>query len=398
MSHHYSHYPSRSKIPPEHLAKIDELRQAFGEELLKKAWFFNDDFSLLRWLYGYDFNIPSILPNFKYAVCVLNAVKLDEHSEACDNNGNINDYVANLKPWTEYFPGGIMSFDKDGNVVYVMSCQKVHPRSLVKCAPISDLFKVFMIEVGLAYLQIRRNEEKLDTKLGLKMIVDMTGFHKDLLYPPTLKVFINLLKLMQDVFCDFARNLFVINAPFIMPSIYGLVKPVLSKQTQDKITFLSSDFQKVLCENIGEENVFVKYGGTLVPSGDKDTGNIRMGGHAPESLWYEPQQNPYHINESNLTKLSISARHKKEVKLTVDLPNSILNWFFVANNDIDFYIQKNGTDVWPKFRLPTDWVPEWGSMDCESPGEYSLIFDNSYGTFFSKEIKYFVYVNDKPSL
>uniref|UniRef100_A0A914YNV7 CRAL-TRIO domain-containing protein n=1 Tax=Panagrolaimus superbus TaxID=310955 RepID=A0A914YNV7_9BILA len=179
-----------------------------------------------------------------------------------------------------------MSFDKDGNVVYVMSCQKVHPRSLVKCAPISDLFKVFMIEVGLAYLQIRRNEEKLDTKLGLKMIVDMAGFHKDLLYPPTLKVFINLLKLMQDVFCDFARNLFVINAPFMMPSIYGMVKPVLSKQTQDKITFLSSDFHKVLCENIGEENVFVKYGGTLIPSGDKDTGDLRMGGHAPESLWY----------------------------------------------------------------------------------------------------------------
>lgn len=145
----------------------------------------------------------------------------------------------------------------------------------------SDYCRIFKF----IFVIFRRNEEKLDTKLGLKMIVDMTGFHKDLLYPPTLKVFINLLKLMQDVFCDFARNLFVINAPFIMPSIYGLVKPVLSKQTQDKITFLSSDFQKVLCENIGEENVFVKYGGTLVPSGDKDTGNIRMGGHAPESLW-----------------------------------------------------------------------------------------------------------------
>uniref|UniRef100_A0A914PQA9 CRAL-TRIO domain-containing protein n=1 Tax=Panagrolaimus davidi TaxID=227884 RepID=A0A914PQA9_9BILA len=392
----FSHYPTRSQIPAEHLSKINELREALGTELIEKAWFFNDDFSMLRWLYGYDFNIPSIVPNFKQAVCVLNAVNLVEHSKACDEEGDINLYIKNLKPWTEYFPGGIMCFDREGNVVYVMSCQKVHPRSLVKCAPISDLFKVFMIEVGLAYLQIRKNEEKFDTKLGLKMIVDMAGFHKDLLYPPTLKVFINLLKLMQDVFCDFARNLFVINAPFIMPSIYSMVKPVLSKQTQEKITFLSSDFSKVLCENIGAENVFVKYGGILVPSGEnKETGNLRMGGIAPDSMMYQSEENPFHPKESSLTKLSVSARHKKEVKISVNSPNSKLNWFFIANNDIDFYIQKDGKDVWPKFRLPTEWVPEWGSMICEDPGEYSFLFDNSYGTLFSKEVKYYIYVSNE---
>ena len=53
----FSHYPNKSEIPPEHRAQIDELREALGDELIKKAWFFDDDFSLLRWLYGYDFKI-----------------------------------------------------------------------------------------------------------------------------------------------------------------------------------------------------------------------------------------------------------------------------------------------------------------------------------------------------
>lgn len=52
-----SHYINESEIPSDHRTQIDKLRKALGPELLEEAWFFNDDFSLLRWLYGWDFKI-----------------------------------------------------------------------------------------------------------------------------------------------------------------------------------------------------------------------------------------------------------------------------------------------------------------------------------------------------
>lgn len=52
-----SHYINESEIPSDHRTQIEKLRNALGSELLEEAWFFNDDFSLLRWLYGWDFKI-----------------------------------------------------------------------------------------------------------------------------------------------------------------------------------------------------------------------------------------------------------------------------------------------------------------------------------------------------
>lgn len=63
-----------------------------------------------------------------------------------------------------------MSFDKDGNAVFVQCISKVHPRSLVKCDRVSELFKLIMIEAGLTYLMLRfekfQTNEKKNTDIN----------------------------------------------------------------------------------------------------------------------------------------------------------------------------------------------------------------------------------------
>ncbi len=44
--------------------------------------------------------------------------------------------------------------------------------------------------------------------------------------------------------------------------------------------------------------------------------------------------------------------------------------------------------VWPKFRLSTEFVPEWGELKCKKLGEYKLIFDNTHSMLKSKQVKY----------
>lgn len=40
-----------------HKGKIEELKDALGQECLDDSPMFNDDFSLLRWLMGWDYKI-----------------------------------------------------------------------------------------------------------------------------------------------------------------------------------------------------------------------------------------------------------------------------------------------------------------------------------------------------
>ena len=220
----------------------------------------------------------------------------------------------------------------------------------------------------------------------------MEGFSMDLLYTPTLKIYLNLIKLMQDCFPDFVKAIYVINAPMMMSTVYNLVKPAIAKQTQEKIKFLGKDWKKVICDEIGPENVYQRWGGTKVASNGKETGYLRMGGTAPDELKYDAKKNPHHVDDKKLTKLNVPARNKKEVKLSVEKSGAKLHWFFVANNDIDFTILKDGIEVWPKYRLSTEFVPEYGHLVCESIGEYVFIFDNSYGTFFGKEVKFHAHI------
>ncbi|KAE9550578.1 hypothetical protein FO519_006205 [Halicephalobus sp. NKZ332] len=379
--HENSHYVGQEDITQEEHAKIAELRKAIGPEILKMVPFFDNDFGLLRWLYGWDFKIPAT---------ALHALKVAERE--VDNEEDFGKAILGMTPCAEYFPGGFMGLDREGNAIGLQMICKTNPKTLVRCDRVSELFKMILVECSLIYFIIRKKEEETGKKLGSKIIIDMEGFNMDLLYPATLKIYLNLIKLMQDCFPDFVKAIYVVNSPMMMSTVYNLVKPALAKQTQEKIRILGKEWKKIVCDDLGPENIYERWGGTKVPSNGKETGFLRMGGTAPEELRYSTEKNPHHIDEKNLTKISVSAKNKKEVKLNVEKSGAKLHWFFVASNDIDFSIQKDGTEVWPKFRLSTEFVPEFGHVECETPGEYVLIFDNSYGTFFSKDVKFHAHI------
>lgn len=63
-----------------------------------------------------------------------------------------------------------MSFDKDGNAVFLQCISKVHPRSLVKCDRVSELFKLMLVEAGLTYLMLRLERWKKEKKKTQKSL------------------------------------------------------------------------------------------------------------------------------------------------------------------------------------------------------------------------------------
>ena len=105
--------------------------------------------------------------------------------------------------------------------------------------------------------------------------------------------------------------------------------------------------------------------------------------------------------EQNLNKINVPARNKTEVfhfessiQISVQVrvqceAGTELNWLWKVNSgDLDFSVEKDGVEVFPKFRLSTEFTPEISKMTVRHSGEYVLVFDNSHGTVWSKDVKY----------
>uniref|UniRef100_A0A914VIE6 CRAL-TRIO domain-containing protein n=1 Tax=Plectus sambesii TaxID=2011161 RepID=A0A914VIE6_9BILA len=368
---------------------IEELRSRLSDEL-KEVPSYSDDYSLLRWLIGWDYNIEAIVPKLKYLLTTLSALKL--HEADFSSIDKVNHYVTDISKAARYCPGGIAGYDKEGNVVMVQPMGRSDPKTLLSTCRLSEMLKIGISESEGVMSLIRANEERLNQKLGTVIICDLEGFSLDLLWMPGMKFYMLLLQTLQAMYPDIIKKIYVIRAPQAIHTAYNMVYHVLSKENRDKVEFLSANWQEKLQEVISPDQLFEYWGGTHQAA--TPFGNIRMGGKVPTELRYDANLSPLDCTSEQLSTLSVPARFSKTVVVKVDLSGSRLQWFFrVSSGDVNFSIvHSSGKVMQPVFLLNTEFVPEWGEVTCELPGEYTLTFDNSHGKLWSKEIKYRVQV------
>nr|CDJ88378.1 Cellular retinaldehyde-binding triple function domain containing protein [Haemonchus contortus] len=376
------HYPAADEVTAYQKQKIAELRQKAAKHLAKYPDY-DTDFSLLRWLMGWDYDVDLILPKLQYSLDVLTCLRLDELK--VENVSEINAKIRSMSSVAEYFPGGLMCQDDEGNVVYMQALSLTHPKTLIRSGAVSELYRLSIVEAELAFKLVRKAEAATKRKLGAKIIIDLDNFSMDVLYPQAVSIYLNLLTLLQALFPDFGRRIYVINSPMMIKTVYAMVQPVLSKQTKEKVTFLGNDWKEVLIRELGEHNIYRHWGGSK--ASELPTGDVRMGGKVPEKLQYKAEDN-VDDDKKGFTKLTVAARSKSEVQIHGE-KGKTLRWLMrVTGGDVDFGIKKNNEMVFPTFRITTEFHPEFGSMECKENGDYTLTFDNSHGKIWSKEISY----------
>ncbi|CAI5454629.1 unnamed protein product [Caenorhabditis angaria] len=375
-----NHYLHISELTSYQKDKIEELRSK-SADILSLYPEYDTDFSLLRWLMGWDYKIDTIIPKLRYAIEILTNLGLHKmKAQSCEE---INKMIKSKSTVAEYFPGGLMGQSRRGDVIYMQAMAMAHPKTLIKSGTTSELYQLCVVETEMSFKLVREAEKNTGNKLGVIICMDLEGFSMDLLYTPTLKVYMNLLTMLQNIFPDFARKIYILNCPLMMSTVYQMISPVLSEQTREKVKFLDKDWKKHLIEDVGEENLYPKWGGTK-KLGEKDTGDIRMGGKVPEKLWYADN----HRLEGERTKVSVGARSKTEIKVYGEAGKKFYWLWRVSSGDLDFSIEKDGRVVWPVFRCMTEFYPEVGHFECEESGDYVFVFDNSHGKLFGKDVKY----------
>jgi hypothetical protein len=63
----------------------------------------------------------------------------------------INEFSRTLTSAADYFPGGIMGYDREGNVVALQAMGQSHPKQLSKCGRVSDVYRLCVVETALIY-------------------------------------------------------------------------------------------------------------------------------------------------------------------------------------------------------------------------------------------------------
>jgi len=307
----------------------------------------------------------------------------------------INDFVLQFSPAGEYFPGGLMGHDREGNVISVQPIARSMPKLQMRCESNSRLMQIAIaISEGL-HRVVRAEERKRGRRLGLRVICDLEGLNLDLLYKPSITLGLQAVALLQYIFPDrMIRSVYVINAPATIRYFYALIQKVISKHTKEITEFLTGDWRRRLCDEFGHENTFAHWGGTKMAPNQLSTGWIRTGGRPPESLLYDPETSIHEVPEYELSSLCVPARGHRIVQVNVDEVPCMLKWFWrVEKGDVDFGIRRDedGKELWPKFRLSTEFVPEYGSLECRRTGMYSFWFDNGHSRLSSKTIIYKIY-------
>uniref|UniRef100_A0A915CQI0 Uncharacterized protein n=1 Tax=Ditylenchus dipsaci TaxID=166011 RepID=A0A915CQI0_9BILA len=113
--------------------KIKELRERLGDQLLERTPIFNDNFSLLRWLIGWNYKIEEIIPRFEKTSSALRCLNV--------SNLIIED-VDELN-----------AFVKKDHSLQVLG--RSMPKTLAKCGRVSDVYRLTIIETALIYQLVR---------------------------------------------------------------------------------------------------------------------------------------------------------------------------------------------------------------------------------------------------
>lgn len=359
--------------------EVKALRQRM-RPFLDKYPQYDTDYSLVRWLRGYNYDIEAAAQKMEWslnAMGVVGAFKQDFSTVE-----KIHEAVRAITPVAEYFPGGMLGSDKNGNIINMHNIGKARPRSLLSSGRVSEFLRAAIFDCEGCQHLLRAEEAKRGRKLGVIMVVDFSGFSYDVVFHiPATKIYINMLKLVQTLFPDTAAKLYLVNTPIAISFLVRMVKMALATETVDRFEMLGSDWKEVLIERHGAECLPKSCGGT------KSDDILRRGGEVPESI--RPLIKTMYIPPEELSKLTIPARSEISIPFEVTKKETVLSWYFTCSSgDIDFRIVHNNLEVWPCFRISTEFSPEFGEIVCKEIGKYEVQFSNKHAVIWSKQIRF----------
>ncbi|CAL1270056.1 unnamed protein product [Larinioides sclopetarius] len=292
-----------------------------------------------------------------------------------------------------------IGYDKEGSPVRFLDFGKVDLKGVLKSCKMNAVVKsvVWMFEEDV--VEMKKQSEKLEKNIQQWIyILDFDNFSfAKATHKPTAEVLIQLFMTYEANYPERLKAAYIINASVYFTILFSFIKPLLSGNTIQKIKIYGKDgYKEDLLKAIDADVLPAFLGGTKT---DPD-GNPRCLSTIKEALLvpkkYYMTKNPHHLKgQPEARKLIVSRRSKIPIELNVAEAGSFIEWEFeTENKDIGFALLYKesanniscGAELIPKQRIDTNFQTESGMFQCEKPGVYILMFDNSYSWIYQKEI------------
>ncbi len=173
-----------------------------------------------------------------------------------DNNVEtiLQDYTPPKLLW-RYYPGAMLKgYDKEGDPIYVERLGVTDAPGLLSKLGEDEMIKhaIWTRELISKGKWIQKYEEKQKRPVRrITIIEDLDGLSRRMLWGGTLGAYNKIMRLDQDNYCETAKKLIIIRAPWIFRMIWGMVSYFFDPGVVKKMTFCGyDDYLKVLEEHM----------------------------------------------------------------------------------------------------------------------------------------------------
>ncbi|XP_077539844.1 SEC14-like protein 2 [Haemaphysalis longicornis] len=362
------------------------------------------DANLLRWLRAREFDVTRAEHMFRQHLRWRQQRNVDKL---------LTDYVHDVpKVMRDHFPGGILDCCPKGNPVWLINIGSVDIKGYLQVLPKADVYRHCM------YLLEKQEKIKRDTssKLGKEIetqyvIMDFENFSLRQVYSwQVLNLLVGLLKMYEANFPESLEKAFVINVPSFFPTLWKMVRPLLTERTVSKVAIYGKDgWKPALLEFVDASRLPEYWGGTLTgPDGDPRCPNLVCpGGEVPDEF-RESLAAKKLWGREGVQQRNVERRGRFELPVRVEEAGSRLRWAFqTAKGDLAFGVRFEPFPGDPDgdaheqlleiHRVPPcSLLPDENSHVCARPGTYVLQFDNSFSWVIGKDVAYEVHVEPPP--
>ncbi|KAJ1547968.1 cytosolic factor, phosphatidylinositol/phosphatidylcholine transfer protein, partial [Nowakowskiella sp. JEL0078] len=263
-----------------------EILETF-KSALQEAGIYNvsrhDDFLLLRFLRARKFDIPKAKKMFADCESWRAEFKVEEI---------VNSFVyTERKEVHSIYPRYYHKTDKIGRPLYIEFLGNLDVKKLMS---VTDIDRVLQYHIR-EYEKLNRyrlpscSEKKGSHIEQCCTILDLKGVRLSE-FNNVRKIVQRLSQIAQDYYPETLGKMFIINAPTLFTGIWAVVRNFLDENTLNKISVMSSGYQKSLLEEIDENSLPSIYGGKCLCANGCENGDVgpwndgTVPGY-PKSLW-----------------------------------------------------------------------------------------------------------------
>lgn len=277
-------------------------------------------------------------------------------------------------------PYAYHGFDKAGRPMYIEKTGKIRVNEMLQLVTAEDVVRSHVY--GMEFLRNRMEESS--KKLGkpvdtLTTILDLNGLGLSHTY--ALPMLQKATELDVKYYPELVSKIFVVNAPWIAPTVYEAIKRFLDESLKSKFVVLGSNFKEELLKHIDADQLPEEYGGTCKCKG----------GCVPEATDDELKELTHRdASGLKLDEVYVGAGYNHKVVLDGKKGNEFQWSFEVKDNyDVDFSIQmmEAGKDKPVDVKMNSRCVTNKGSYIATGDCSLTFLWDNSFSYFNGKYVK-----------